>query len=229
MVALGCDSFQELIDRLKGEDRAPVMKSVVEALTTHKTQFFREREQLDFFREHLAPEIARTTTRPVVWSAGCSTGEEPFTLAMIFDEVTRAGSTCRPRLLATDISDAVLEIARNGAYPCDAFRGVDPARVDRYTSAQPDGEFREFRPEVRRAISFARLNLIGPWPMRGPFDVVFCRNVMIYFEPDVQRKLVERFRRILNPGGYLLVGHSEVLRDSPGLKFVRPTIYRRVN
>ncbi|MBI3206325.1 MAG: protein-glutamate O-methyltransferase CheR [Myxococcales bacterium] len=221
---LGLDSFEAYVARL-GSDPAEVPR-MVDAMTTNKTSFFREAVHFDFLLERALPVWRRPDHRPRVWSAGCSTGEEPYSLAMLLVE-----SLSEPRLrdasiLATDISERVLARARSGEYSGGALGDIAPRRRERFFEPSETGG--RVRPEVRSLVRFARLNLLESWPMRGPFDAIFCRNVMIYFDEPTRARLAQRFRALLAPGGLLLIGHSETLGAShEGFTCLRPSVYAR--
>lgn len=199
---------------------------MVDALTTNKTSFLREHAHFDFLRTTVVPSLGRTAR---IWSAGCSSGEEAYTLAMLLLDANEPNLTRDIRVLGTDISNRVLITANAGTYSADIMRDV-PAEWQRRYWADVDGAStaRTAKPLLRRAVAFARLNLIGHWPMRGPFDAIFCRNVMIYFDKQTQQQLVERFHELLRPDGHLFVGHSESLTGTAhGFRYVQPAVYAR--
>lgn len=224
--ALGMASFDEYVGRL-AHDRDELGR-MVDVLTTNKTFFFREPAHFDFIVEHGLPAWRRAGRRLRAWSAGCSTGEEPYTLCMVLAEALGDFGAWDTRILATDISPRVLEAARAGVYADGALDGVPAGRRARFFEPSPAGA--RVRGELRERVHFARLNLLGHWPMRGPFDVIFCRNVMIYFDEPTRTRLVTRFRELLAPGGWLLIGHSESLGAAPrGFRPVKPSTYARVD
>ncbi len=222
---LQLDGFEEylgLVDSARGGDELPRM---IDVLTTNKTNFFREPAHFDFLRDVVLPE-ARASRRLRVWSAACSSGEEPYTIAMVLHAAVPDLASWDVRILATDISARMIEAAQRGVYREDQLEGVSRADRGRFFSAA-GAEF-AVRSEPRRLVQFARLNLMQDWPMRGPFDLVFCRNVMIYFDKPTQERLVNRFFHLIRPGGYLAVGHSESLTPlSHPYQFVQPATYRR--
>lgn len=200
---------------------------LVDVLTTNKTAFFREPRHFDLLRV-LLPELQRRG-RISVWSAGCSSGEEAYTLALVLADAL--GLEASARILATDISTRMIAHARLGVYAEDALEPVPPLlRQRHFTCVQPRAPRKwSVRPEVRRLVRFARLNLVAPWPMRGVFDLICCRNVMIYFDKATQQALVQRFWEKLRPGGYLFTGHSESLAGlHHGFRYVQPAVYQRV-
>lgn len=201
---------------------------LMDLLTTNKTSFFREPEHFQFLLDRVVPERFAPQRRLRVWSAGCSTGEEPYSLAMVLHAELRNGADVR--ILATDVSSRVIETARQGVYAADAVRCV-PALLRQRSlrrAVRDDASGWMVRDEVRALVRFARLNLMAPWPMRGPFDLICCRNVMIYFDRPTQQRLVQRFRELLAPGGYFFAGHSESFAGlEHDFEYVQPAVYRR--
>jgi chemotaxis protein methyltransferase CheR len=228
--ATNTGTFAAYIERVRTDDEE--RRRAVSALTTNHTFFFREDHHFDHFRTDVRPDlVARLQRRDAVrmWSAGCSSGEEVFSLVMTLlgeDKVEGrriAGGDLA--ILATDLSDPILAKARETRYAPEALEPV-PARL-RDNWVQPDGRMGE---TARNLVRFRRLNLLGPWPIHRPFDVIFCRNVMIYFDQPTKETLVARFAEQLMPGGYLYIGHSERVtgRAASVLQPVGNTIYRKV-
>lgn len=221
--ALGLRDFKDYLARVTTGGDVAELQHLLDAISTNKTSWWREAAHFDL----LAAEVAALPPRKepyTVWSAGCSTGEEPYGLGIILSEVL--GGPGKARLLATDLSTRVLEKAKAGRYGADELEGVTAARRQQWFAAT--GDAWTVVPALRRMVSFAQLNLMGPWPMRGPFDAIFCRNVMIYFDKPTQGRLVERFRELLKPGGLLCIGHSESLTGlSHGYHYVAPAAYRK--
>jgi chemotaxis protein methyltransferase CheR len=230
--ALGLPNVASYLEQVDGDKSGEELATMVDVLTTNKTSFFREAEHFEFLREAVFPQLA-AGDRPVrIWSAGCSSGEEAFTLAVLVRESPWPTLARRTRILATDISRRVLDRARHGIYSVEAVRDVPPAFVPRHFERAPDGPRGDRRvvvsADTRGLVTFARLNLMGRWPMRGKFDAIFCRNVMIYFDRPTQQQLVQRFSELLVPGGYLFVGHSESLTAiDHRLQYRRPAVYQR--
>lgn len=185
---------------------------LINAVTTNKTDFFREPGHFDYMANAALPALAEAGRRRIrAWSAACSTGAEPYTMAMILDQFASGGGPDYG-ILATDIDTAVLETARRGIYPVELVEPVPPALRQRYVLTARDRKSRDIRiaPQLRSAIGFARLNLMDTsYPVGEPMDIIFCRNVLIYFDKETQEKVVRRLCDCLRPGGYLFLGHSE--------------------
>jgi chemotaxis protein methyltransferase CheR len=220
--------FDSYLSLLSTDRDGRELACLVDLLTTNKTSFFREPQHFHVLRERVLPELGPRAGPLRVWSAGCSTGEEPYSLALALN--SELGSSDDARILATDISARVLEIARHGVYPEDALRDVPPALRQagfHCVSGRPPRSY-VVAESIRSMVHFARLNLVGEWPMRGPFDLICCRNVMIYFARPTQQRLVERFFQLLVPGGYFFAGHSESFAGlEHGFQYVQPAVYRR--
>ncbi len=232
----GLTSFGAFLDTLAGD--AGTMTEVVAALTTNHTYFHREPHHFEHFESVVRPELlarANAGADVRIWSAGCSTGEEIWTLMMVLLGRDRSAGLklARGKLLAlaSDISVNALAGARAAHYPASALEALpEPLRRAWCVPADTAGEPRlAIAPEVQALVRFRELNLMGEWPINRPFDVIFCRNVMIYFDIPTKERLIERFARQLAPGGYLYIGHSERVSGPAAtlLDPVGPTIYRR--
>ena len=202
------------------------------AITTNLTAFFREPHHFDYLRDHvLMPMVNSGIPRRLrIWSAGCSTGEEPYSLAMTVLECLQDARRWDVRILATDLDSDVLERGRQGVYGEERLKSVTQQRRDRFFTEhrRHDGLFYEVTPELRALISFKQLNLMHPLPMRGPLDAIFCRNVVIYFDKDTQRELFGRVAHLQRPGDLLFLGHSESLfKVSEAYSLIGKTVYRR--
>lgn len=212
--ALGLHSFREYYHFLRYDPGGPTeLETVVERLTTHETYLFREQYQLDAFRLEVLPELQRkleSRRRLTVWSAGCSTGEEVYTLAILLREDERFRDW-RVRVVGSDISRKVVATARRGVYGPSSFRTTSDYFARKYFSEQ-DGKF-QVLDDVRSMCSFGQLNLMSTerFHVLGRCDAIFCRNVLMYLSPAARETIVEAFYEALNPGGYLLLGHSESL------------------
>ncbi|SHI09243.1 chemotaxis protein methyltransferase CheR [Ferrimonas marina] len=187
---------------------------VVEAMTTNETFWFRDGYPFELMLTEVLPELAGRVGRPRIWSAACSSGQEPYSLAMTLQEfrLKNPGRLMQgAELLATDIDNQILAQAQAGEYDALAMaRGLTEQRKQRFFEPLERGRMR-IKPELRQAVSFRRANLLDSYVLLGKFDVIFCRNVLIYFSPDNKRKILRQFAAALNPGGYLFLGASESL------------------
>jgi chemotaxis protein methyltransferase CheR len=217
------DYYRHVLEDSTGE----ALIGLIDALTTNHTSFLREPAHFDYLRETILPALERRR-RIEIWSAACSTGEEPYSIACALLEAGVAPD--RARIVATDISTRVLETARAGVYPAERFEEIPAGWRRKYLlrgTRRWEGWFR-LRPEVRAMVEFRRLNLVEPFPELGPFPVIFCRNVMIYFDKPTQERVVGRLEARLEPGGWLLVGHAESLAGvRHSLRYVKPAVYRK--
>lgn len=190
---------------------------LMDLMTTNETSFFRNEPQLLSFSEEVLPLLAedkqksRLDKRIKIWSAGCSTGEEPYTLAIMFLEKLKAFAGVTAEIIASDISEEVLQKARKGEYSGITLRNVEPDILNRYFTKT--GDIYQVNPEVKALVKFSHMNLNDPRKMAvvSGRDVIFCRNVMIYFSEDIKKQLVRGFYNGLTPGGYFYIGHSETL------------------
>jgi len=237
MRLLGIDSFQRYADYVfSPEGLHGELPHMIDVVTTNKTDFFREPDHFDYLvRSALPALMARRSSvdhkRFYFWSAGCSTGEEPYTLAMVLSDYAESHPLFRFLILATDISTQVLEKARSGIYEEAKVLPVPAVMKKRYLLRSRNRHDRLVRvtPELRSQVKFAHLNLMeGDFGIREQVEVVFCRNVVIYFDRNTQQDLLRKFYRQLLPGGYLFMGHSETLSGFD-LDFVpvAPTIYQK--
>ena len=210
---LGYSSFDAYCQHLDGPNGAAEFREVVLLLTTNVTRFFREPHHFERLRQILESGLAdhaRRGGRVRMWSAGCSSGEEPFSMAMIVHDVIPEASKYDIRILATDLDSNMLTRARRGLYGDATVRMSGHPLLDRYLEPKADDStVLEVTPDVRAIVKFADLNLQEAWPMQGQFDVIFCRNVVIYFAAATQQALWPRFAEALRPGGHLMIGHSE--------------------
>jgi len=217
----GFDQYLESVESNPGE-----LYQMVDLLTTNKTSFFRENAHFDFMKSRILPKTKSRGLR--VWSAGCSSGEEPYTIAMVLREHFGDGDLGDTRILATDLSKRVLEKAAKGIYEEEILKDVPVALIPKHFDCTEAKKPRKYsaKKSLRGLITFAPLNLMEEWPMKGPFDLIFCRNVMIYFDKPTQEKLVNRFYTLLKPGGYLFSGHSESLAGmTHSFRYVQPAVH----
>jgi len=226
--ALGLKSLDAYMEYLKRDDPEGELVAMIEAMTTNKTSFFREPQHFDYMGRQIVPGLRNRKIR--IWSAGCSSGEEPYSIAILLDETIQDFALWDISLLATDLSSRMIAYARKGIYDKNCLRDVPPLLISKYFTCierSPVCRYQVIEP-LRRHVHFARLNLMEEWPMGGSFDVIFCRNVMIYFDKPTQEQLVNRFWKLLKPGGHLFVGHSESLAGSQHkLRYVQPAIYMK--
>ena len=223
----GHNSFREYLRWLESSE-GPEWQEFVNALTTNLTSFFREQHHFEIFANYLK---LLPSGRPCkVWCSAASTGEEPYSIAMTAHECLGARSNFS--LVASDIDSKVLAAAAHGVYRLDALKGLDAGRVQRFflRGKGTNMGMARVKPELRQSIEFTIVNLIrDDWPFSEPFDVVFCRNVMIYFDADTQRRVLERIHRTMKPSGLLFVGHAENFSDSKDLFVLKgKTVYERV-
>ncbi len=231
---LGMTDFREYLDYLENDSTNTELVAMLDAISTNLTSFFREISHFECLRDNilsrLIADAPRRGQKLRIWSAGCSSGEEPYSLAMWVLEHLPNASKWDVAILATDLSTKVLDRASQGVYAADRVEGMAPQFRNRYFTSIPQRPDRAYQisPNVRQLITFARLNLMEQWPMRGPFDIIFCRNVMIYFDKPTQGKLVNRYWDMLGPDGTLFIGHSESLTGiQHRFKYVQPTVYRK--
>lgn len=223
---LGLADFSAYLAYIEKDGARGEFAEMIDALTTNKTSFLREASHFDFLRNSVFP----TLSGPVrIWSAGCSSGEEPYTLAMLCNEAFSDIATRDVRILCTDISHRVLAQAKAAVYPAENMGDLPAPWLQKYWTKQQDAQGRavyEAEKSLRRLVHFAKLNLMERWPMQGPFDAILCRNVMIYFDKATQQQLVERYWQLLRPGGHLFVGHSESLTGLVHkFRYVQPAVY----
>jgi len=228
-------SYRHYIRHVMNDSTDEALWSLLDAISTNTTHLFREMHHFDRLRALLGRWAADRSWRAAhtavrIWSAACSSGEEPYSIAMIAHDALREHPNLELKILATDLSVQVLSEAKLGQYPTSRAGTVPPQYRSRYLRRLPhDGEPHvEIVPELRRLITFARFNLMRrTFPFRHGFDVVFCRNVMIYFDQSTREALVNRIAGHLRPGGYLMIGHSESLNGiRHPLRYVEPTVYR---
>jgi chemotaxis protein methyltransferase CheR len=229
---LGLGSFGEYCELLKSGGPEELI-GLINAITTNVTSFFRESHHFDALSCTMLPEAMgrnEQSRRLRIWSAGCSSGEEPYSIAMACAECLR-GARWDLKILATDIDSDILATAARGEYPLERLNGISEERRRRWfmSGANSAQGLAKVRPELGALITFRKLNLMGEWPMHGPFDVIFCRNVMIYFDQGTRERLVMRYAQLLARGGYLCLGHSESIHMPHGqFKLVGRTIYKKL-
>ncbi|MDD4334950.1 MAG: protein-glutamate O-methyltransferase CheR [Desulfotomaculaceae bacterium] len=227
-------SFKDYYKHVVSEPSGKALLNLVDKISTNHTFFFRENEHFDFLYDSILPGIIegmQSKLKPAVriWCAGCSSGEEPYTVAMVISEFFKShNDEVDIGILATDISTSSLEKAAAGIYPAERMELVPLAYRNKYFTPLKDGNW-GIKSHIKKMVLFRRLNLIRrDFPFKGLFQLIFCRNVMIYFDKDTQRDLVSRFHRYTASNGYLFIGHSETLDRSTGLyKYIKPSIYQK--
>jgi chemotaxis protein methyltransferase CheR len=235
LLALDLGSYAQYCDYLFGpQGRTDEIVPFINVVTTNKTDFFREPRHFEFLAEEALPELtARNGNQLLIWSAGCSTGEEPYTLAMVLSEHAQAHPGFRFRVLATDISTTVLERAERGVYTDEGIGPVPEAMKHKYFMRSRNRDSNRVRvvPELRQLVEFRRLNFMeDDYGLAEKADAIFCRNVIIYFDRPTQERILVKLTHYLAPHGYMFVGHAETLRDmNLPLVPVAPALYRRVD
>lgn len=231
--ALGLPDLAAYCRLLRGPEAETEIPHFINALTTNHTAFFRERHHLEHLWSEVMPKVASAARDPRgwvrLWSAACSTGEEPYSMAAAVRRALGTGPLPGLRILATDVDTEVLTTARRARYAVDALDEV-PGEWRKLLApavGRSDATF-EIPAELTELVAFRHLNLIDPWPMRAGYEAIFCRNVFIYFDAATKARIVDRFAELLRPGGYLYLGHTEFLTTRhPLLESVGRTIYRR--
>ncbi|MDQ2044333.1 protein-glutamate O-methyltransferase CheR [Pseudoalteromonas sp. 20-92] len=201
----------------------------INAITTNLTSFFREIHHFEFIKSELIPVLLKTnkhSKRVRFWSAGCSTGEEPYSLAMTLNAAFP--SDWDVKILATDLDSNVLAKAQSGMYTAANVNGLSEQQLKRWFLKSKDGEAYKVKPKLQECIAFKRLNLLQEWPMKGPFDLILCRNVVIYFDKETKDQLFERYANILSEQGHLFLGHSESMgKEHSQYKNLGKTMYQK--
>jgi chemotaxis protein methyltransferase CheR len=230
---LESEKLANLSELIKAMDRNLKLKeSVIDAMTTNETLWFRDDHPFKIFREKMLPELAKTRRPLRIWSAACSTGQEPYSLSIAVEEFKRSNPGALisdVKIIATDISPTALATAREGVYPQLALkRGMGDVHLRQYFTQQGDDEWK-INDDIKRRIEFRSLNLQSSYSMLGKFDVVFCRNVLIYFSADFKTDILKRIHGALNKDGHLFVGASEAVNNlsdyyqmkqfSPGISY----------
>ena len=231
-------TFSEYMRHVLEDTTGKEFSVLIDSLSTNLTSFFREGQHFEFLRNKFLPSLmerkrAKPDFRIRAWSAGCSSGEEPYSIAITLLDAVQGQGRWDIKILATDISTSVLEVAKTGIYDKQRVEPVSPMQRQRYflVSRTEDQKVFEVNQNLRDIVIFKYLNLMGNWPIdtrHGGLDFIFCRNVMIYFDKPTQRRLVNRFWDILSSGGILFTGHSESLTGiEHKFRYVQPTIYAK--
>lgn len=229
MKSTGLDSYDDYYQLISNESNQDAIKVFASVITTNTTEFFREIAHFEYLKQNIESIISKSPRilkngEIRVWSAGCSTGQEAYTIAMVLDELL--GDRVDVKILATDISQRVLLTAQKGFYP-DVFQSqISKYYFYKYWEKSPEGF--SARNELKKLITFRAFNLVDDFSFKKGFDIIFCRNVMIYFDINSQEKLVRKFYQTLSPGGLFLVGHSESLMNKTHeFKYIMPAVYTK--
>lgn len=220
--------FEQYIRYVERDSSGNELTIMTDMLTTNKTSFFREPQHFDYLRQHILPLLKER--KVWFWSAGCSSGEEPFSLAILLREELPAMYRHDVRILSTDISVRMVKKAREAVYEQERLQGIPSQFLEKYFTCVKTKSRRVYRVNnnIRAMVRVARLNLMEEWPMKGLFNVIFCRNVMIYFDKPTRQKLIRRFWELIGPGGHLFIGHSESLSGlSHEFRYVQPAVYMK--
>jgi len=229
---LGMDTYGEYLKYLEEDETGREIANMVDILSTNLTYFFREPDHFEYLKDELArKQRSEELKRLRIWSAGCSSGEEAYTIAMVLRESVRNLDRIDSLILATDISTRMLAVAKEGIYKEQRFRDTPQELKEKYFElfGREEGcKVYKPRTDLSSLVRFRYLNLMDEWPMKGKMDVIFCRNVMIYFDKPTQSELVRRFYEAVRPGGIFIVGHSESLTGIKNdFRYENPTIYRK--
>jgi len=230
--ALKLNRFSEYCELVKSAEGQDEISHLVNAITTNLTSFFREKHHFEHLRDHVFTPMAQTATPAAkklrIWSAGCSSGMEAYSIAMTLRAAIPRLDEWDARILATDIDTNMLDTGYRGVYPIEQQRHI-PDEYHASLSALPASPDFQVSHELRKLVTFRYLNLLERWPMKGSFHAVFCRNVVIYFDKETQRRLFDRIANLLEPNGWLYIGHSENLFNvCDRFELVGRTIYRKV-
>ena len=232
--ALKLDNFKDYC-KLVNEENAEELTQFTNAITTNLTSFFREQHHFTYLKNTVIPSLLKDNShsrRIRIWSAGCSTGEEPYSLAMTIKDAMPSTNSWDIQILATDLDSNVLARAEAGLYDLERVQGIPKSYLKKYfiNNREKDGSKARINPDVADMITFKQLNLLKEWRMTGPFDIIFCRNVVIYFDKNTQRILFDRYADLMSDNGHLFIGHSETLfKVTDRFKLIGQTIYRKIN
>uniref|UniRef100_Q31HM0 Chemotaxis protein methyltransferase n=1 Tax=Hydrogenovibrio crunogenus (strain DSM 25203 / XCL-2) TaxID=317025 RepID=Q31HM0_HYDCU len=228
---LELNSFKQYLSFVEEQGESEFVH-LINAITTNLTFFFREDHHFEYLAHTVIPSILernKSSKKIRIWSAGCSTGEEPYSLAIVLKETVPAGWDAR--VLATDLDTNVVETGRTGVYKMDRLKGVSDARKKRWFlkgSGSMEGNVR-VKPELQQIIDFGQINLMNEWPIKEAIDVIFCRNVVIYFDKETQARLFDRYANLLPDNGHLFIGHSESLyKVCDRFELLGQTIYKKI-
>ncbi|MFT4107905.1 MAG: protein-glutamate O-methyltransferase CheR [Lacrimispora sp.] len=231
ITAMGFTSFTDYVDHILSSKNPADLEIMLNKLTTNYTYFMREEAHFKFFRDTILPYLLSTKKNKVlsIWSAGCSSGEEPYTISMIIKEALGAQAALwDTRVLATDISQNALKAAKEAVYDEDSLKNLSPEWRSKYFVKTREQNLYSVSPAIKSNVIFQTFNLMDPIRFRLKFDVIFCRNVMIYFDQNTKDGLIQRFYDATAPGGYLLIGHSETInKEKTAYRYLMPATYRK--
>lgn len=232
---LNIGTFAEYIDYVFNSGNTNELTLMIDVLTTNKTEFFRENDHFDYLTKIVLPEFAKTKNNIKIWSAGCSSGEEPYTISIVASEFIKnnPGKIMNFKVIGTDISTKVLDKAYNAVYDLEIVDQLPQHLKKSYFLKCTNKELNcaRIKPELRRHVSFKRLNFMdNDFRMPEIYDIIFCRNVLIYFDKETQESVIGKFMKYLQPDGYLFLGHSETIFSmNLPLRTCIPTVYKKVN
>ncbi|MGD9732986.1 MAG: protein-glutamate O-methyltransferase CheR [Desulfamplus sp.] len=237
MDQLGCTSYSDLHRKAKYDPKKEIEKKIIDAISTNETYFFRDKSPFTLIQHKIIPDIIdkksknRTILKPPIriWSAANSTGQEIYSIAMALDEIGVNSQKYQIKLLGTDISDAAIAQASYGRYnKFEVARGLDSKRLNKYFT--PEGDYWKIKDEIRAMVQFQKMNLMKPFIGLGKFDIILCRNVMIYFTEEDRRKIYANIAKVLEPDGYLIIGATESLANTSDLfisqRYLNSTFYQ---
>ena len=229
IIKKGMTSFGEFLESVKKNNKDEIT-ALVNKLTTNYTYFYREENHFNYLREVILPRIEKENkTKTInIWSAGCSSGEEPYTIAMVLDDYFKFGiANWRINITATDISENVLSKAREGVYSSESIKKLPDSYKKKYFQKISDDEYQVVE-EIKKYVTFKTFNLMDPLFEKNKYDVIFLRNVMIYFSQEVKIDIVNKVYQASKPGGYLLIGHAETIqRNKSEYQYIKPAIYKK--
>lgn len=231
IIEMGFKNFTEYVDYILTNKHPEDIETLINKLTTNYTYFMRESVHFDYFKDTILPYLEKTKKNKIlsIWSAGCSSGQEPYTLSMILKDYFANKPGWDTRVLATDISQNVLSKAHKAQYPAESLSDIPSQWMTKYFRKTSNSGIYTVSPEIRNNVIFRTFNLMDPIQFKLKFDVIFCRNVMIYFDQVTKDALVNRFYNATNDGGYLLIGHSEGLnKATTKYSYLMPATYRKI-
>ncbi len=228
---LGFSTFAQYLELLKNNSDESEFEHLINAVTTNLTRFFREDHHFNHVKDVLVPELITNRQSKIrMWSAACASGPEPYSLAMTVSDVLRNSNQYNFKILATDLDTKMLQTARAGKYDTAIHKDIPVALRNKYTTVcTDDRNFFEINDSIKNLISFNKMNLMKDWPLKGELDAIFCRNVLIYFNAEDKKRIIDQLIQKLRIGGFLYMGHAESIMNAPdSIKNVGPTTYQKV-